>query len=1112
MTDIITDLFKKPSPYETPVDQPALPDSQQVNDAEVAADLQSMGDYPTVQYLQDVMNTEWSTTQALFNDDNEIDLNFKLDDSHIKTIKEKLPQYLWDDIEVADMTSQKDFDQEIQRLLDQDAAVERLEHAGTMGQIGRVGLGMLDPTEVVIGIGAEAATLGSGTPLLVARYGMKAKRAATLLGGMSNAAAGLAINAVKDKGDNVTAANYGAGLALDWTVGAMLGRLGAEFLTAADKIKATPKLTPDQVAKQVDDLEKVIAAEPGSLSAAASPQQDAIRSGTTLNPELQQGDVPMGAKPLGTPRIDTVGQLATSKDPTTRALGPYFGEDAVGRTDGKATPFSTTEVAMQHHQSVEARWKQALVPSWKEWAKEQGFGSVRTKWHSQKDFDQFSRSIYDFVEDRRPGAEAFYPKSVVTAGKRFRELMKDYADDFRNPGRLDGTTLRSIADQPDDPHYVPKVADREEIDRLTATYGETAMRRLALEAVRDSMTQQGYQIDEKLMQKVADGWFTNISKAGYGTGDSLVEALAGRSKANLEEALGEIGIDKDTIAEITTAMGVKDGKSPRLKQRTPINYRYTAKLKNLKTGADEDVSILDMFSRDMDHLMMSYSRRAAGEVAMARVRVKDPSQPNSPDYWIDGITSRSEFETKVLKAVEDSHYRMGLSRSDAQQAIKKLEYLYRATLGLPQHNLDPKLTAAMRRVRTFNFFTKMNNMGITQLIETARPIAMTGLRAAFAQMPSLKRIVDKGAGTVELNNKMARELEMWGVTENDYWIGGTKYHYQEELIGEAGGAPTRLSKLGKQFDELANRGKEVMAYTSFQRPVHSRQQQWAARAAVQWFADNARNAKKFAKAEARIADMGLDKDDMAEIAKQVAAHAEAADPSMRKITAMNFEKWDPTVRSKFLHAVRRYTNRIVQVNDPGNLPMFMSHPVAQTFLQFRTFSFASYAKATQWNLKHRDQQALMIALGDIAFGAGTYAALVHARAVGRDDKEEFLAKERTLSNLALQGFARAGVSSLIPMGIDTALAATPMGPLFINARSSGQASDALGGSAPISLMNDAVSTLKGITESLWDGRDLSQQELRTGLKATPFGNHWGAMMLLNSMISGRDKVAPRREQ
>ena len=36
-------------------------------------------------------------------------------------------------------------------------------------------------------------------------------------------------------------------------------------------------------------------------------------------------------------------------------------------------------------------------------------------------------------------------------------------------------------------------------------------------------------------------------------------------------------------------------------------------------------------------------------------------------------------------------------------------------------------------------------------------------------------------------------------------------------------------------------------------------------------------------------------------------------------------------------------------------------------------------------------------------------------------------------------------------------------PLFINARSSGQASDALGGSAPISLMNDAVSTLKGIT-------------------------------------------------
>jgi hypothetical protein len=399
-------------------------------------------------------------------------------------------------------------------------------------------------------------------------------------------------------------------------------------------------------------------------------------------------------------------------------------------------------------------------------------------------------------------------------------------------------------------------------------------------------------------------------------------------------------------------------------------------------------------------------------------------------------------------------------------------------------------------------------MGITQAIEFGRMFSMLGWDAAVSQMPALKRVIDPNTGSLVLKNKMAREMEMWGVTENDYWIGASKYNFQEERIGERA---SQSGSLGNTYDKLVDRGKEIMAYTSFQRPVHSRQQQWASRGAVQWFADNSRDLKKYMKFKDRIADMGLNEADMKAIRQQIVKWADSPDPDKRKITGMNFEKWDPEVRSKFLGAVRRYTNRIVQTNEPGNLPMFFSHPVAQTFLQFRTFPVAAYDKATLWNMKHHDQQSVMIALGDIVFGAATFALMAQIRAANREDREEYLAEQLSPSNLAAMGFARSGVASITPMLIDTALMFTPLDPMFMGSRSSGSATDALGGSAPVDLFNSIAGGTKAFADSLWSGRELSQQELKGIQRTLPFSNAVPTMLMFNSLIKDRELMAPREE-
>ena len=1111
MTDTLkTILGTDQSPYATPA-TPGPVDAQQTADAERDKEIEN-ATYSNWQFLKDVASSEWALSKTIFSGDDTapIDLLWEMTDAHKKRIEQELPKYLWEQLDPASLTSEKGFEKEVQRLKELDETTNRLDNAGTMAQWTRVGVGMLDPAEIAASLGAEALTLGTASPMLAARWGWKLRRMNTLLGGVSNAAVGTALTANRDTGDNITAKDYAFGFGADFLLGSVAGRFSPEWgKIGMDNMRLPPK-TEEQLLREVDDLEK------GSLSAAAAPT-NTVRPGTTLTPELN-GDVPIGAKPAGAPRFSVVGQMATSDDELERLLGPRLGEDAVGSADGSKTEVSATEWARQNHTSVEAQWKQALLPSWDQWSKDNGLSFYRRKFPAQKDWEKFSKQVYDFVEDVRPNAKDFYHPSVVQSGERARSLLREFAGDMHNPGRREGIQMRPIAGAenlvPDD-YYMPKIADRENIDRAWAEFGRDGLLRVVKNAMRDYMVQTGWVIKEELLDKVSEGWLTNISKAGYGQGDQLMDALAGRSKSTLIGALKNAGLDDSVIDELTQVMGVKDGSTPRTKRRSPINYRKATPLVSKTTGKTVNVSPLFFFSNDVDHIMMSYSRRASGEIALGRLRIKDPT---SPDLWIDGITSRSEWESKVLRGLEDSYYRRLGNRDDAKLAVKRAEYLYRAIVGLPQHDVDPRLARAMRRLRDYNFLRLMNNMGITQAIELGRVFSQTGLRAALSQMPSLKRIIMQGTGDRVLNNKMARELEMWGVTENDYWLGASKYRFQEELIGEGGGKPSRWQKLGQQYDDLVQKGKEVLATTSFQKPIHSRLQQWAARASVQWFADNARDAKKFAKFKNRIADMGLDEADMDAIRKQIELHAEASDPEMRKITAMNFDKWDPEVRSKFLSSVRRYTNRIVQVNDPGNLPMFMAHPVAQTLLQFRTFSLASYEKSTLYHLKHRDQQALMVALGDIAFGAGTYALVTYAKAATREDRDEYLKENldfttpEGLGKIALQGFARAGIASIIPMVTDTLLSATPVGGVFTNARASGTSSDALGGSAPVDLFNGAFGSIRAITESLWDGRDLSQQELRGMQRITPFGNHMGFVSLLNSMITDRDLMAPRRER
>lgn len=1127
-----TDQPSQPAPWQVPA-----PSAQETHDA-AAAIKQQQDNYSWSQFGQDIMNFDWATTQSVLGEHAPpMDPHWHPTKADFEMFRKNVPEYMWDRIDEAQ--SAKGLTWLIRRLNTEDQANTRLSNVkGFTANAVRTIAGSLDPIEMAMAIGTEALTLGYGTPFVVSRYGWRAKNAAMMLGGTSQAALGAGLRASHGETDPKM---YAMGAAVDMTAGALGGWLMPEAgmigRKVRDNIKANP--TPEQAAasaaaegKTLDAItakahdlpegwsegyvdpttgNEVITTKPSAaptestVGAKANQIDGVYKSEGRPIPKAEQGDVPKSV--FGKVRIDVVGSAGQSESPLTRHLMRHLGEDGVGLRDGNVTKLSTAEWAIRNHASVEARWNHALKPAWWSWSKDNNVGWMGRLLPSQANWERFSKDVIRYMEDETPNAHTLYHPGVVQAGNRARALLDEFAKDLQNPGLKDGRVMPSVAGaeklQPD-PHYVPKIADREAIDRMIALHGEAAVKRLIRESLERGMQQGGYKIDQDLLDRVAEGYYRNISSAAYGQHDSLAEALGRRSASHLREVMeADGGFTKDTIDRLATLLSKEDPANPRLKHRAPIDYNHS-----IKTQAGT-ISLRDMFSNDIDHILMAYSRRMSGEVAFGRLIVKDPTQPHSPEPWINGIRSRADFESKVLAAIREDHNIRNLGADAVNKAIKQAEFLWKVTHGLPQHNLSQGFVRRLRRIRDYNFLRLMSNMGWTQAIETGRIFSQYGFKAALQNMPSLRRIIDDASGDYVLKNKMARELEMWGVTQNDYWIGASKHRYQQEFTGTTPSAPTRLGSLGNKFDDAAAVAKDMLNVTSLQRPIHSRQQQWASRAAVQWFADAARDPAMFKKFAQRLADMGLNEQDLKAIREEIVKWADAPDPEKRTITAMNFEKWAPEPRAKLLDAIRRASARTVQENTPGILPMIMEHPVAKTLLQFRTFTAGSHAKSTLYHLKHHDQQALMVLIGDVAFGAGVYALRQQVASLNRNDREEFLTKELDPTHLALMGFGLSGMSSFIPMVVDSA--AFPLGveAPFQGARASGTATSAWGGLAPVDLYSTLASSVQATVQSTWQGRDMSQQEMRTIARSMPWGNAAPMLAFLNSLIQDRPLMAPK---
>ncbi|QDZ10422.1 hypothetical protein [Devosia ginsengisoli] len=251
-------------------------------------------------------------------------------------------------------------------------------------------------------------------------------------------------------------------------------------------------------------------------------------------------------------------------------------------------------------------------------------------------------------------------------------------------------------------------------------------------------------------------------------------------------------------------------------------------------------------------------------------------------------------------------------------------------------------------------------------------------------------------------------------------------------------------------------------------PINTALQRLTGRAIFNKFALLAR--KGDVTADKRMLGLGLSTDMLNRITKEIRTSASF---NGSRLKAMNFAQWgDQEALAAFENAVFRMGRTVIQENDLGNMAMWMSHPLAKTLFQFRTFMLASWSKQFLNGLNMRDFTTFASFSTTAFLGTMSFATREYLNAQGRSDREKYLAERLSPQKLAAAGLQNSSWFGIFAPIIDTTITpALGMNAIF-DARNTQQASDAVFGNPTVGLL-DALKAATTVPAEIVPNRDSS---------------------------------------
>ena len=739
---------------------------------------------------------------------------------------------------------------------------------------------------------------------------------------------------------------------------------------------------------------------------------------------------------------------------------------AVGgpNADGSVLARSASENVSLEIKTRMSNFYRIAEPAFKSWTKEAGIPLWMRGVYREKFFEEVGKAVR-----RQDGFYTDNPhlNKVASAVRDMQADLLRFAKD---------KNIRGFANVSENSQYLMRVFNQRKLDELFVKFGESPVKRMVARA----MMRASDDLEHFEAHAIAGAYLKAIRSQKYA--DVQLNRVFSEDQADiLEEILMETDeLTSEQIANIVSTARKADGGEGRMargKRRVRLDESYRDVYIDA-AGNKFTLGIEDFLDNNAERLMNLYTRQIAGagfmEEALLAYRVPRANGD------LDG--NAPSFQT-IANHIRETAHEFDIKPAQLQSEIDRLETLYKAVLGIPLQK-QSRLGDALRMVRDYNFIRVMNQVGFAQIAEIGNILGNAGWKATLQHVPALRKIY-KRAQNGRLEDDLLDEIEViWGLGTDrlrhtatnrmdDYGVyEGTAINALETALGEA---------------------KKITADISLMAPVNMALQRMAGRAAIQrWMNDVLGEGRSISKS--RLSSMGVSEEMAERIKVQMLENVDTQEGMLgRAVKRLNIDEWtDEEAASNFIHAIDRWSRKIIQENDIGQMSQWMTTDLGKSLIQFRSFMIAAWTKQTLTGLHHRDWDTFVAWSTSIFFGGLSYTAQTYINSLGRDDRAEYLRERLSPAALGRAAFQRAAFSTIVPGATDTLLQIVGYEPVFAYGRTTGLSSGGILSNPTTDLMDKGLRATRGVVaSSVRDDYDFSQQDARAMTSITPFQNAMG---------------------
>lgn len=696
-------------------------------------------------------------------------------------------------------------------------------------------------------------------------------------------------------------------------------------------------------------------------------------------------------------RLETVAKLGRSKSPSMRRLGSMLLDDRLRKADGSPARQAASGWVQSRFMGENANFSRVHNTQFAQWARDQKVRPVR-RGEAWEDFNDLVGRAW------RAGPDAWGDTPVGRAARHADQVVQRLGQLGQRHG-IRGFDRFDVASG-----YVPRVWNQARTLAAVNRFGREAMEGFFKRALGEGLAEAGRELSEEGLSKLSRGFLRTVLDLGNRTSLERELAFGGSErdllKAILRDELKE-QIDDETIDAIARAVAPDDDKGlmSRARRRTPLNDKYSEAMTGLD-GTTDTLSIEDLIENNAQALVQMYARQILGHAAEAEVlRAHNIGRPAE--------SQAGTWETAVAQ-VERELVEAGVPRTRINDELHHLDWAHRGILGRRLGSTG-EWAQTLRRVRMVNYIMDSGSFGIPALLEMSRLIAEGTFVHSLRVMPALRSIM-KRAQDGRLANEEIEMLELITGLGTDRVANHVAGYGFDDVASAAEVASRRTDQTLERVSRLASEVSGLTPFTIFARRA-------TALGIAQKMAHVARSGRSFSKA--RLAALGLDENDWAAITAQIKKHATMEEGYLgggRKMLRSNWHEWDDVqAASNFAAAIRKFSARVIQDENLGDLSPFLTHDITRLLLQFRRFPVTAWANHALHAADMHDVRAFVgLTISTAAAGLG-YIGRTYLASLARDDAEEFRAEHLATERVIRAAVGQSAWMSVTPAAIDPML-------------------------------------------------------------------------------------------